>query len=415
MRRIALWLSLAVIVMMPWEDAVTIDAVGSLTRLVGIGVTGFWALTVVVSGRVRKPRLFHAAVLAFVLWNVASVFWTMAPEETTIRIKTYAQLFILVLVIWDLYTTPAALAAGVQAYVLGCWVAVISTIANYLAGQETALYSGGRYSANGVNAGDLALILVLGLPLAWSLAATAHRTLTPRVLRWVDYAYVPAALFAIVLSAARVALFAALPALLYIVATSHRFRIATKVLICCLLAGLIPVVPSLVPQSAVERLATAGDSITAADLGGRVEIWKRALGLFATRPLVGIGSGAFLGVSDEHTVIHNTFLSVLTEVGIVGLALFVIVLAIVVWQAWRQPREQANLWLVMLLSWAIGVFVQTWEFTKWTWLVLTLTVVSAGLNWPERETAAAVASSDEAVEPRATQDAPALPAGIQAV
>ena len=41
MRKVAIWLSLIMIFMMPWEDAITINSLGSLTRLTGFVVAGF--------------------------------------------------------------------------------------------------------------------------------------------------------------------------------------------------------------------------------------------------------------------------------------------------------------------------------------------------------------------------------------
>jgi hypothetical protein len=384
MRKVAIWLSLIMIFIMPWEDAITINALGSLTRLTGFVVAGFWVLTVLATGRVRKWRAFHLAVFLFVVWNVASAFWTLGVDETTYRIKTYAQLFVMVLLIWDLYDTPAALKSGLQAYVLGAWVAVISTIGNYVAGREFRLYSGGRYSATGVNPGDLVLILTLALPVAWYLATSGGHGVRGRVARLVNYAYVPPALFAIGLSGARLALFAVVPALLYILATTTRLKFGMKALIFCSLIATILALPVLLPESSLDRLSTVGTSISEGDFGGRVLLWRAGVVEFARHPLLGVGSGAFPAVAEVHSVVHNTFLSVLTEVGIIGFALFALVLVLTLYSALRQPSEQARLWVAVLLIWAIGVFAQTWEQTKSTWLFFVLVVVSANLPLPDR-------------------------------
>ena len=322
MRKVVIWLSLIMIFMMPWEDAITINTLGSLTRLTGFVVAGFWVLTVLAAGRVRKWHAFHIAVLLFVVWNVASGFWTLGVEETTYRIKTYAQLFVMVLLIWDLYDTPAALKSGLQAYVLGAWVAVISTIGNYVAGREFRFYAEGRYSATGVNPGDFVLILTLALPVAWYLATSGDHGVRGRVARLVNYAYVPSALFAIALSGARMALFAVVPALLYILATTTRLKFGMKALLFCFLITTFLALPVLLPEASLDRLSTVGTSISEGDLGGRVILWRAGVAEFARHPLLGVGSGAFPAVAEFHSVVHNTFLSVLTEVGIIGFVLF---------------------------------------------------------------------------------------------
>jgi O-antigen ligase len=384
MRTIAIGLALVMIFMIPWEDAITISAVGSLTRVTGFALAGFWLLTVLVRGRVRKFRAFHLAVFLFVVWNVTSIFWTLGPEQTTYRIKTYAQLFIMALALWDLFDTPGAFKSGLQAYVLGGWVAVISTLSNWLSGREFRLYSGGRYSATGVNPGDLVLLLTLGLPIAWYLASVAGQGARGRAARLANYAYVPASLFAIALSGARMALFAVVPALLYILATTARLKLGMKALIFCSLIAGVVAVPTLLPESSLGRLSSTGSSIQEGDLGGRVVLWRASLVELSRHPLLGIGSGAFPAVAEAHAVVHNTFLSVLAELGIIGFGFFALVLLATLYNALRQPPEQARLWVAILLIWAIGVFAQTWEQTKATWLFFGLVVVSANLPVPLR-------------------------------
>ena len=308
-------------------------------------------------------------------WRAA---WTLGVEESTYRIKTYVQLLVMVLLIWDLYDTPAALKSGLQAYVLGAWVAVISTISNYVTGREFRLYAGGRYSATGVNPGDLVLILTLALPVAWYLATSGDHSSKGRVARMVNYAYVPGSLCHRT-ERARLALFAVVQALLYILATTARLKFGMKALIFCSLIATFLALPVLLPESSLDRLSTVGTSIREGDLGGRVVLWRAGVAEFARHPLLGVGSGAFPAVAAFHSVVHNTFLSVLTEVGIVGFALFALVLGLTLYSALCQPSEQARLWVAVLLVWAIGVFAQTWEKAKSTWLFFVLVVASANL------------------------------------
>ena len=123
--------------------AADIASVGTLTRAIGLGVAAIWAATVVVRGRVRRPAVFHVVFFLFVLWNVVSIFWSLDPIGTRQRILTYVQTLGLVVILWDLYTTPASLRAALQAYVLGAYVSVGGAIYNYLAGVEAGYQ---RYS-----------------------------------------------------------------------------------------------------------------------------------------------------------------------------------------------------------------------------------------------------------------------------
>src|SRR5512146_2970785 len=98
MRRITYWLALILVFIIPWEDSISIPALGSIARLIGFVVAAFWAATMLLEGRFRKPHLFHVLALLFFLWNFLSIFWSLDTESTIQRIKTYSQVFLLLLI-----------------------------------------------------------------------------------------------------------------------------------------------------------------------------------------------------------------------------------------------------------------------------------------------------------------------------
>ncbi len=155
MRRITYWLAIILIFIVPWEDSFSVTTLGSLARLMGLIVAVFWAATMLVEGRFRKPHLFHVLVLVFFFWNFISIFWSLDPESTLQRIKTYSQIFLLMLIYWEVFQKPSELLSGLQAYIFGTYVLIASTIYNYIIGNVAVAYEG-RYSATGVNAVDLA-------------------------------------------------------------------------------------------------------------------------------------------------------------------------------------------------------------------------------------------------------------------
>src|SRR5512142_363353 len=104
-------------------------------------------------GRFRQLHLFHFFVLVFFLWNFISVFWSFDASGTRQRITTFSQIFLLVLVYWELFQKPQQLRMGAQAYVLGSYVLIGGTLYNYVNGIVAVAYEG-RYSAPGVNAVD---------------------------------------------------------------------------------------------------------------------------------------------------------------------------------------------------------------------------------------------------------------------
>jgi O-antigen ligase len=96
--------------------------------------------------------------------------------------------------------------------------------------------------------------------------------------------------------------------------------------------------------------------------------------------LTGIGSGAFNEVSRNNRSVHNSFLSVLAETGVIGLVLLFGVLLTVVDGVRRLPRQEAFFWLTFISVWGVGNLALTWVQTKSTWLFLNMAVISASIH-----------------------------------
>jgi len=189
MRRITYWLAVILIFIIPWEDSVSIKSIGSLVRVIGLLVAVFWMATMLIEGRFRYPHLFHVLVLLFFLWNLASVLWSPYTGSTIQRTKTYSQIFLLMLIFWEVFQKPENLTAGLQAYVYGCYLLIINTIYNYINGNVAVAYEG-RYSASGVNAVDLALMLMMGLPIAMQLFFVTAQNKSGTILKLINLAYI---------------------------------------------------------------------------------------------------------------------------------------------------------------------------------------------------------------------------------
>jgi O-antigen ligase len=377
MRKVIFSLVLILIFLIPWEDMVTIKSLGSLVRLSGLLVVVLWVFTIILTGKFHKPHNFHIIAFVFFLWNVASLFWSFGFSDSIVRIRTYSQLFIFMIILWDVLRKPCDLIFAMQAYIFGAWVAITNTLFHFMKGEEFRIYSIGRYSATGVNPVDLAVILSIGIPLAWYIVVFSREGQSNGFLKLINFAYIPASILSIALTASRTGIITFLPALLYIFLTSHRLKLHLRMLafitIFLIILALIP----YLPQPTIERLSTTVASISSADLGGRVFIWKTALSYFVDKPIIGIGSGAFAAIVDFKSVVHNTYLSILVEVGLIGLILFCIILLIVIYNAISQSRQLAKLWLSVLAIWALGAFSLTWERNKQTWLILSFVIISS--------------------------------------
>lgn len=384
MRSIALALSLVFIFLVPWEGMVRLPW-GTVARFTGIAIGGFWVATVIVTGRLRKLGPFQLMVCLFVMWNALSVFWSENPNRSFAHAKTWGQMFLLVLILWDLYTTRSSLLAGLQAYILGAYVAVSSAVYNYFTGK--VYYTNfQRFSPGETNPDGFGFIVALGIPVAWYLASSINSNGIGRFLRFVNYAYIPAAMLGIALSGTRTALIASVVGMAFGLASLTRLRLFARIAIFLLLASIILILlPYVQTLESFQRLGTTGDELTSGDLNNRTNNWSEGLASFVEHPLLGVGSNMYRSINSlaktaEGKVSHNSYLSVLVELGLIGFILFGMILAITFVQAWRQPKWQSWFWLTVLAVWSIGAFTLTWEARKSTWLFLSFIVVSAALT-----------------------------------
>jgi len=381
MRTIILVLSLAFIFTIPWEGVIEPPGLGSAPKLIGFALSAVWVANVVITGRLRKPGLFQIAVCLFVLWNAVSVFWSANPDETVGRVMTWAQLLAFAFILWDLYTTRTALLAGLQAFILGEYVAIGITLQNYFSGNAYYTHYQRFSPSEQSNPDGFGIIVALGISVAWYLAGSESTTKWGRILKLLNYAYIPAAFIGITLSGTRTAMLASIPAIAFGLASLTRLRLAARIAIFLILTwAVLILLPQFQELRSFQRFSTTVPELTQGDLNGRTEKWSEGLDSFLEHPLLGVGSNMYHSVTSRGNEAHNAFISVLVELGLIGFALFGTVLTIALIKAWNQPKWEATFWLTLLMTWAIGASSLSYEHRKATWLFLSLVVVSAALT-----------------------------------
>lgn len=379
MRRLVYWLSLVVIFTVAWEGLVRFPGLGTLSKQLGLVLAICWLGTVAATGRFRRPDPFLFAAAAFVLWAALSVFWSSDPGKSISQVFTWVQSLGLVLILWDVFRTRPAINAGLQAYVLGAYVAVGGAIANYF-GSNPFYTNYERFSPGDAHPDGFGFIIALGVPVAWYLASLPATTTRQRVSRVVNFGFVPVAFLGLALSGTRTAAVAALVGMVFGLVTMVRLRPLTRVAIFIALAfSLYALLPIVQPLRSFERFGTTVTEASRGDLQGRVEQWRQGLASFAEHPVLGVGTNMYRSVSSLEKVAHNSFISVLVELGLIGLVLFGVVLLIVLVDALSLPTWDRRFWLTVLLVWAIGASTLTWEHRKSTWVFLTLLVATAAL------------------------------------
>jgi O-antigen ligase len=228
-----------------------------------------------------------------------------------------------------------------------------------------------------MNPNDIGLRIVISVPMALYLSVKEKNPLWA----WFYRIQVVAAACGMFFTASRGAFVAFLAAMLMIPLTLRQWtgkqKLATAVLV--VIGALIAI--RMVPQRAFSRLGETSSEITEGTMDARTVIWNAGLEVFYEHPFLGIGAGAFPVAVQAKTATawapHNTFLSVLVELGSIGFGIFAVMLITLITAAMRMEKLERSLWLVMLLSWGLGCFVMNWEYYKPTWFLFAMLAVQS--------------------------------------
>jgi len=210
----------------------------------------------------------------------------------------------------------------------------------------------------------LAACLVAGL--VWGLEA-------PRRRWYVWLLLIPLLVAAIYLTKTRTVWLGAAAGVLVVSVLAVRGRACVAVLGLALLGGTLVVATQLDSIVGLKREGTVADTRQSVSMRASFAYvsWK----MFLDRPILGFGFGQFAAakqpyLNDRSVPLqlqaireyghHNMFLSLLTEVGIVGLALYLALLALWARAGWRlahsvQARERRSFGLLMLGVLAVAV------------------------------------------------------------
>jgi O-antigen ligase len=369
---VALWLLALFVFSVPLENSIVIPGIGTIGRIIGLVAFVAGMVAVVESGKFRTPIVPHLMMVLFVVWVCLSYFWTIGSEETTEEMISYVQLIAMVLLIWAEAPKPEHQQRLMRAYVLGAGFLAVATI---LQNQGSTV---GRQGAFNMNANDIGLRIVLSIPMALYLAVVDKRPIWP----WVYRAVVAAGACGIFFTASRGSFVALLASGLMIPLTLGSWTTKQKLATVVLVVIGAAVAIKMVPEKAWTRLGETQSEITEGTMDARTVIWHAGLEVYEEHPFLGIGAGAFPIAAEQKTATawapHNTFLSVLVELGSVGFAIFAVMLFTLVTAAWRMEPLERSLWLVMLLSWGLGCFAMNWEYYKPTWFLFAMVAVQSG-------------------------------------
>lgn len=147
--------------------------------------------------------------------------------------------------------------------------------------------------------------------------------------------------------------------LLYIIANMRRFLTMRTLGVAAIITFIsivgLGVLNNITGINATELAVGRVDEASVDGGSGRIDIWDKALGAFYGSPLVGIGANSSLQYNidnfQEHHYVHNTYLEVLIELGVVGAIVYLLLIVLLFYASIKcySNREQAPLLVLIAL------------------------------------------------------------------
>jgi O-antigen ligase len=383
------------------------------TSLVSVGKLGGAALALswfaVMATRPGSRRDFLTVypgiswVLAmFVGWCALSMLWAEAPYAALGAAGRYGLNAVLFLIVFTAIRDKREAVMVAGAFLCGAGAAAAYGLVVPSANQEVA--ATGRLSGTNLDPNELASVLVAGIALSVGVAANLKRSPGLRLGAIATGCFCVISIF---FTASRGGLVALGVLLVAAILFSGRWRARVAMGAAVVAMATVYYFAALAPAETRAHLeeSTTGQ---ARILEGRTTIWQIGWRMVEANPVNGVGGANFREASrhyllkpgslartdeviNEPQVAHNTYLEILAELGIVGLALFSVIVAfslvssLIAARIWQRAGDVggevlARAVAVALLGTLAADFFLSQEFNKQLWLLLgfgpTLLVLS---------------------------------------
>lgn len=123
---------------------------------------------------------------------------------------------------------------------------------------------------------------------------------------------------------------------------------------------------NIIPEAVSSRILS--DSSTGDVTSGRSYLWSLAVSYISESPLTGYGIGYFKYNNASGIEVHNVFLSILVEFGIVGLLFYVPVLFSIIFIK-HKSLEVMQARIFFITSWLPIAMTGVWEYSIAAWFV----------------------------------------------
>ncbi|MDD5088840.1 MAG: O-antigen ligase family protein [bacterium] len=320
--------------------------------------------------------------LPFIAWFAATIMWAGTYDDLNIFNFTY--ILVLMIVLTELIRTPRELAIWIFASLVGVAISAIWTLVGMLdffaGGQvvEAIAVAGStenvRFYGGWGNPNEMAQSLVpaLGFGLAFL------RTRVSNLLRFFTWSCLILGVLAVAAAMSRGAMLSL--AIIYLMVS---FADRHRALLLSTFAVLVIATIAFVPTEFAGRFESLMQGRRDASLNERLHLTEAGISMAEDSFPIGIGAGASRAYSADHVFflksgagLHNTFLEILAESGVVGLCLFILFLISLLMQVrvlrWKIDannfgRNVAICMNAVFVSIIFGFMFNSWTLTLSAW------------------------------------------------
>lgn len=394
---VAIWdlaFGVCAFLLLAFLDVVSRNADLSLTKAAGALLAVVWLATMATRSHSRRGFVsaqpwLAAALVGFLAWSCLSAVWAEDPGAAFRSTGRFAlDAMLIPIVFWAVRDRRHAIWVF-AVFIIGAQLSVLWGITHHQVTPSGLPGQVGRLSGATVEANVLATLLIVSTVFAGALALVLRRAPLGRLLALTAAIVAIVAFLATFSRGGLVAL-----AVVIVAGIVYGGRWRPALLVLALAVGLIGSVYFRdTPSRAVSRLTSASST-------GRTDIWKVGMRMVKANPIAGVGSGNFtiaephyllapgsIGrpefIIDTPLVAHNAYLHVLAEMGLVGLSLFLAVLALSIGSSlravsiFRRRNERtlealARALIVALAGILAADFFLSEQYNKQLWLLLAM-------------------------------------------
>ncbi len=345
----------------------------------------------IIDNKIPKPKITwqHFFAMLFVLWIGFSHFGSIT-EYVGGRIWFWTYLQLLGLMIIGTVLITSAKSAKVFGYsiIVGTLISVIGgTLTGGFEISDQATFKVRLAGLHG-NPNEFAIMCIMSLICLNYFIPSVNN----RFLRILMFSAIPVMFFGLAFSISRTGLIAAIMVAAIMLFLKFRIKVSNILVkstpIALFVIGFIILISVLPSQyrdlwfGSIQREISNRTGTTEV----RLEIWKISIDTIKENPITGIGVGRFKSFAENkwtldqdyrQRAVHNTYLGVLTEMGVVGFILFLIFNIAILYGLISYSRNKglatgneniSYMFFLVLIVWAIFGLFGNGEYAKVLWL-----------------------------------------------